>query len=117
MNKLVKINGGELKPYFEKSRPACPFYGFHINFEIMVDQKGNECALIKGYTPCQMKIRKLTPCWNNCSFYSPEDIKNLKEMEEILAVFPDEFHPPKARSWKGITLKQWIQYIESRKSS
>lgn len=120
MFKLAKVNSGKLKPYFEKSRPACPFYGFHLaleRFNAMVDQKGNECALVDGYKPCQMEIQKLIPCWNNCSSYSSKDIENLKKIEEKVQVFPKEFRPPKARSWTGIKLKDWMQYIQNKKAS
>lgn len=110
---LVKVNSGKLKPYSEKSRPACPFYGFHISLEFMVDQKGNECALLNGYYPCQMEIRKLTPCWSDCSFYDSKDIDNLLEIEKKIQVFPEEFCPPKAGPWTGIKLKDWIQHVQN----
>ncbi len=30
-------------------------------------------------------------------------------------IFPEEFQPPNPKSWKGISLKQWMDYIFKEK--
>ncbi len=118
---LAKVGSEELKPYFEKNRHACPFYGFHMAFEgfnAMIDQSGNQCALIKdSYSPCQMEIQNLAPCWKKCSFATSDNIDLLNKIEKIVIVFPDEFRPPGAKSWRGITMKQWIEYMKNKEAS
>ena len=116
MFSLLKAKEKELQPYFEKDRPSCPFYGFYISvgrkFSIMMDQRGNRCALVKKrYSPCHMEMDKLKPCWNNCS----SNKEKLEELFKEISVFPDEFLPPRIKSWEGILLKDWIKYIENKK--
>lgn len=106
-----------LKPYFEKQRPPCPFYGFGYVFNGILDTKGNQCALIKeSHTPCQMEVQQQEPNWYKCSMnnldtLSKEELKSLKEKYKNVRVFPLEFQPPDAKPWKGISLADWMKYI------
>ena len=118
MTNLIKVDNS-LKPYSEKNRAACPFYGFHLalgKFRSMMDQNGNQCALkISSYSPCQMEMDNQKPSWKDCSFFNTPDNQNLiSKMNRIIRVFPDEFWPPGERSWDGIELKDWIKYIEDK---
>ncbi len=99
-------------PYEEVSRTACPFYGFNGMFGMMLDSKGNQCALVTGsHSPCAMERGGEQPCWENCPSNIPENREKLENLAENMQVFPEEFHPPEAKSWGGITLKRWMEHI------
>ena len=103
-----------LKPYFEVGRPHCPFYGFNGMFDFFTDSKENQCGLItERYSTCQMEIVEDNPNWHECPLNTEENRKKLEELAKKGAkVFPREFHPPKAKQWKGIPLKDWIEDFE-----
>lgn len=114
MSNLLKGKEEALTPYFQKKRHPCPFYGFSGMFGTMIDQHGNQCALITGsYNPCQMEIQGQEPNWYKCPFNTEENRKKSEELikNEKGQVFPEEFHPPAAQAWEGISFKQWINYI------
>jgi len=106
----------ELKPVNPKERYQCPFYGFHMAMGMLMDQPGNQCALITdSYGPCQMEVRSEVPNWNECPFNNKENSNEaLEKMTDQLTVFPDEFHPKGAKSWKGMSFKKWQKYVMER---
>jgi hypothetical protein len=116
-----KKKSQEIKPYFEKERYPCPFYGFFGGLGIMMDQEGNQCALIRdSYSPCPLKMNDDIPDYKKCS---PEEYEKyiqdnsdtgLRKLSENVRVFPKEFHPPEVREWEGISLRQWMDYILKR---
>lgn len=106
-----------LKPYFEVERPPCPFYGFHATPNFLVDQKGNQCALITdSYSPCQMEMGEEEPNWELCPLRRDdiEILRSLGESAKTAKAFPREFHPPKLRQWEGIPLTEWVDYVSNK---
>jgi hypothetical protein len=107
----------ELKPYIEKQRHPCPFYGFNGSFGMMVDQEGNQCALLtNSYSPCRMEVNKQTPNYSKCSFNNEENNKALEKIANKMQIFPREFSPPNQKSWDGIKLRQWMDYLLKKNS-
>lgn len=105
-----------LELYSEVERPLCPFYGFNGMHGSLMDSKGNQCALITdSFSPCQMEMAEDNPNWHECGFNTEEHRKGLEEVAERVQVFPREFHPPTAKSWAGISLKNWMNYILNKK--
>ena len=89
----------ELKPYAQKDRPKCPFYGFNGMYGMFMDSEGNQCALITdSFSPCQMEMAEKTPSWSECPFNTEEKRKDLASVARKMKVFPKGFHPPKQRS-------------------
>ncbi|MBU4069788.1 MAG: hypothetical protein KJ646_02290 [Nanoarchaeota archaeon] len=108
----------ELEPVTPKQRYPCPFYGFHMAMEMLMDQSGNQCALItKSYSPCKMKISNQTPNWNKCQFVGEKNRKALETITDNFIIFPDEFFPKGAKSWKGMAFKDWQNYIMKQETS
>ena len=109
---FMKNHKEVLKPYTEKERYPCPFYGFNGMFDVMIDSKGNQCALITdSHSPCQMEMQKQRPDWSKCSANTTEITPKLEEVMEKMQVFPDEFRPGDVEHWKGISLKDWMDYV------
>lgn len=109
MPSLTKDKNGKLQPYSEKKRTKCPFYGFNNYGK---DSEGDQCALIaNAHIPCQREIRQEKPVWNKCFLNTEENRDSLAKILEKVKVFPKEFRPPEARSWGGIYLKDWANYI------
>ncbi len=102
----------ELKPYKEKERHTCPFYGFFAANGMMMDQHGNQCALvIDSYRPCQMEKEGEQPDWNGCPFKEEKSSGELEILIDRIQVFPQEFCPPGEKEWGGITLREWSEHI------
>lgn len=100
----------KLEPQTEKARYPCPFYGFHTALGLLIDQTGNQCALITtSYSPCQMEINGQTPDFNLCQFNNPDEMKKLEQMAAQVRVFPREFGP------NGLSINDWKEYIRARK--
>ena len=111
---LKKHRGSDsekLKPVYEKQRPLCPFYGFHHFNGNFMDQKGNQCAIAGGYTPCELDIHGFNPDLDQCPHRSEEGITSLKKVSDNLRVFPKEFWPDGAREFNGISFSQWYEYV------
>lgn len=105
-----------LTPVSSKPRYGCPFYGFFAYNGMMMDQRGNQCAVItESYSPCHMQMKKQIPDWNKCPFNHEESQCAISKVENVCRVFPKEFHPRGQSSWRGIILKEWIKYIMSDK--
>ena len=115
MNEIIPTTGQSLKPYSEKDRPACPFYGFNAMMGILIDQNGNQCALITdSYSPCRMEMNSETPEWENCPANNPKITSGLEAAMDKMRVFPDEFRPSNPNGWEGITLREWINYLANK---
>lgn len=116
-NTFKGLNSGvfmELKPYAQVERHRCPFYGFSaMHTGIMKDSGGNQCALIttSHNLYCRMEIMGDKPRWSGCVFDTKENRTKLAGSLEKIKVFPREFRPPKIKSWKGISLMSWVNYI------
>ncbi len=101
-----------LQPYSPLERTRCPFRGFTIILNSMVDSKGNQCALVTdSYDPCRMETAGDEPNWSECPFNMKENEVKIQEYLEKMKVFPREFHPP-AKPWAGLPLKDWMNYID-----
>jgi len=108
----------KLKPVFSKERYQCPFYGFHMVRGMLMDQSGNQCALITdSYSPCQMEIRRQTPNWNECQFNDEKNSEALEKIADQLTIFPNEFHPEGSKSWEGMPFKDWQEYIMGQEAN
>ncbi|KKW41909.1 hypothetical protein A3I46_02325 [Candidatus Kaiserbacteria bacterium RIFCSPLOWO2_02_FULL_54_13] len=94
------------------TRPACPFYGFVRMGGILLDCKGNGCGFAGGHHPCTMEMSRMTVNWKNCRRFNHDGNREVIEYAlEHCQIFPDELHPPGARKWKGIGLREWYQLI------
>ena len=101
-----------ISPTFEKKRYPCPFYGFYTGPGALLDQKGNQCALmVDSYSPCQMGLQEQTPDWNKCRFNNEKNKRVIETIIEESRIYPDEFFPAGAKSWKGIPLKVFADYV------
>src|SRR3989304_3840068 len=118
MGDLVERSETMLETYSDKQRPRCPFYGFNIISETMLDSQGNQCPLLsklsRSYHPCLMEVNGEEPNWEKCP-YLPKELKRVAESvaERKLTVIPKEFSPSK-EIWQGIPFKHWKDYINSR---
>lgn len=111
MGLSLKRKDKEIRPYV--LRPDCAFHGFSGMSDVMMDSGGNQCALkTDSYSPCQMEMRGNKPYWSECPFNTEENRKYIEENPEKVKVFPRELRPPKAKSWDGISLKDWMRHIE-----
>lgn len=99
---------GPLKPISPEPRYRCPFYGFSLFNSMMMDQRGNRCALIiKSHSPCQMEIKKEIPDWDKCPC-NVGDRKTMEKIKESFRVIPHEF---RFLGNKGISFQEWRDYI------
>lgn len=95
-----------------KQRHKCPFYGFHMTYGLLIDQSGNQCALIEdSYSPCQMEIDNQTPNWDECLLNNEQNKSGVELIMNDSKIFPNEFRPTDAESWEGIAFKDWQKYI------
>jgi hypothetical protein len=96
-------------------RSACPFYGFVVKSNVMLDTVKKRCALTlittRPYNLCQMEIIRDKPNWFKCPLNTEENGKKIVENLEKIRVCPREFRPAKAKSWDGMTLKIWMRHI------
>jgi hypothetical protein len=113
---FLKKKSEEIKHYVEKQRYPCHFYGFFGGMGVMIDQEGNQCALITdSYSPCIMQIDNQTPEWHKCSFNTEKSRENLVKALKNVKIFPNEFRPPEAKSWEGINFfPDWAKYITEK---
>ena len=121
MSLLTKFSGkpDELKPVRELPKPRlkCPFYGFYGAFRlgnwVMIDTDGgNACALTQKHSPCRMEMAHEPPNWNTCPTYNhPGNIADITQVVYRPIVFPREFMPVGAGTWKGMPVKEWVRYI------
>jgi len=104
----------ELKSYFEKERPPCPFYGFGGTDTILMDSKG-QCAL-RGLEliSCGMEVGDEIPDWRECWYNKGEIGRKVFEGKMKARVFPNEFSPPEKKGWRGIPLKKWVDYVMNK---
>ena len=102
-------------------RPLCPFYGFDLRYGAMSDSRGrNQCALRSdrgNLYPCQMEIDELAPDWEKCGINTEDKRKELEGISDTTQVFPMEFYPKKGGEWEGMSLREWMAYIESKRFS
>jgi hypothetical protein len=111
---IKKYFKNSTEPNYKKSRPNCPFYGFHSAPGILVDQDGNECALIiESYSPCLLERTGDKPDWDKCCFNDPKNKQVLEQIAKSVKVFPSEFFPKNKTSLKGMPFKEWANYIKN----
>lgn len=109
---LVRKKNSELKPYTEKQRHPCPFYGFNGSFGAMIDSEGNQCAIItKSFSPCKMCLYHETPNWNKCSFNTEENKNRLIGILANIRIYPGEFKPSDSKNWRGLEFAEWADYV------
>ena len=84
----------------------CPFYKFIIKDNKMIEVKEGKCAL--NYSCLRLKKGKEIN-WFKCPFNTEETKEDLEEIR----VFPEIFSPTNGRSWKGLRVKDWIEYYEN----
>ncbi len=90
-------------------RHECPFFGFHHVEGLLWGTQGNECALRGDQHACIMS----TPDWKICSFNCSENQEQIKMITNGCRICPREFWPEGKKSWKGLPLKTWIDYVTS----
>ncbi len=80
---------------------SCPFYGLHRieNVQILVDQLGNECALLPAYAPCRMETEGHQPHLATCRL--AQDHANLADQVRERYIVIERNTPGR---W---TLKEW----------
>jgi len=103
-----------ISPTFKKERYPCPFYGFNIAMMgALMDIDGNGCALKVGsFSPCQMEAyQKQTPDWRKCPFNSESNRDAIEKIIQKCTIYPNEFFPAGAKSWKGMPLDVWVGYV------
>ena len=106
MSKYISDNG--------IGRHPCPFYGFANVSRLFVDQEGNQCPLMGGYTPCQMEMRGDAPNWNNCPFNNDENKEVLTDVEHNFRICPREMWPKGETRWSGISFSEWKERLMSQ---
>lgn len=95
----------ECKPITERKR--CPFYGFYMSpiGNILIDSKGNQCALIiRSYSPCKMETLEQTIDWNKCLLNNIKYASVIENIKNTYRIAPKEFP-------EGISLKEWISHV------
>ncbi|MFC1656650.1 hypothetical protein ACFL14_01635 [Patescibacteria group bacterium] len=103
---------GIFLPVYEKLRYPCPFYGFYSSYGAFMDQDGNQCPLIGGYSPCRMKMAGKKPNWEECTVFNTIDNKSMiSALIGQSTIFPDEFHPTGLKEWYGVPFSEWWDYI------
>jgi len=94
----------KLTPYLKVDRKG--------SFGAFVDSEGNQCGLlVESYSPCQLENHE--PNWKECPFNTKESRENLAKIIGKVRIFPNEFKPQKSESWKGILMRNWIEYINN----
>lgn len=104
----------DIIPTKQKKRTKCPFYGFYMVPNALMDQDGNQCALENGHTPCSMEMRGKYPDFGKCTFFYSDAGKSefLSKCESSnVRVFPSEFWPEGKSEWEGILFSKWTEYI------
>lgn len=96
-------------------RNKCPFYGMFLVQQMFVDQKGNACALLLGYSPCPMETSGETPCWDSCNHFNRENNKkDIARLFDTSTAFPDELNTENHNPWEGVTAREWFRYVMGR---
>ncbi len=112
--RLIDVKGEKerIQPNEPVPRNACPFYGFatFLGVGLLMDQKGNQCAIAGGYVPCEMEIQGKTPDWRNCAKNALISQEQLLCLEKLRCA-PREFWPDGQNSWGGIPFRQWEKYV------
>jgi len=102
-------------PETEKKQCKCPFYGFSLVGEpikVLMDSKGNQCALIIGsHSPCKMEIQQKPIDWNICPISTENIHSAIERIMDEYTIFPDKLEPEGAGDWNGIKFRQWYEYI------
>jgi len=102
----------QLKPNYDLPRTKCPFYGFHSELGIFMDNGKNQCPLITdSYAPCEMETAGKAPEWSACSINNESAKKILDKIVDSARIAPKEFWPKGANSWEGMPFKDWMNYI------
>ena len=99
-------------PYVLLRKP-CPFYGFHKAMNLLIDSKGNQCALIPSSdNSCRMEVyAKMIPNWNLCSFDTLPVQMELEKIADSTLVFPREEIPFEKIPGIDLTLRDWMKYV------
>jgi len=76
----------------KKSRPNCPFYGFHLaNNSMREGSLHNQCGLVTGsVSSCIMEYQKQKVCWEKCPYNAAEARKSISESLDKVTVFPED---------------------------
>jgi hypothetical protein len=113
LKRLFERTSQSVQPVEQIERYSCPFYGFYAGLGMLIDQEGNQCALIAdSYSPCPMEMRREVPDLNKCEYlkwYREERKKGID-----IRAFPREFNPHNGKSWKGISFEDWEEYVMNR---
>lgn len=115
--KKVQKTDNKLKPVFSRPRYRCPFYGFYGSiFGFFMDSAGNQCALnTDRFSPCRIEMAGKLPDLNDCINFDGDEEEKVA-LDRIIKTFrigPLEFRPPDQNSWKGLTFKDWYEYVMS----
>jgi hypothetical protein len=115
MNRLFDLHtrSKRNRPLRFRRRHKCPYYGFFkTHGSLLLDQNGNQCALIENrYVPCQMEKKGFAPNWNKCPLKCDVNSKVISELENEGRVFPREYMPEQKTLWKGISFRTWKRHV------
>jgi hypothetical protein len=107
-----------------KGRSPCPFYGMYyvcrsslvttgFGKPALLDQNGNQCALIfDAYSPCQY-VYKGKPSTHPCKFFDVPEIAK-QAIEKGMTVYLDHKVVgcvPGTNTVKGVSFKEWWETI------
>lgn len=101
-------------PAVSSPRHKCPFYGFSHPLPVLMDQGGNQCALITtSFSPCQMEINDQTPSWGECPFNNKKNETVIQKIITSCRIAPKELWPDGKSSWDGLPFMEWMGYVMS----
>ncbi|MDD5696526.1 MAG: hypothetical protein PHO90_00940 [Candidatus Pacebacteria bacterium] len=107
---VLKKDDKPPKPFFEKPRFPCPFYGFHFSFgELFWGGDGNYCGLVGRV--CLMEHCPSGPDWRECPCNNKENEWMLAHAFLGTTIAPHEFRPPGKKPWRGMPMVQWAWYV------
>jgi len=118
--KIRNVLRRDTKPFFEKPRYPCPFYGFlafglsrHDGcFSAFADQGNNRCGLAEKMDgACKMEYLSMGPDWKKCPLNNKDNQESLDQVFRKAKIYPKEFRPPKVRCWKGMSIDRWRAYV------
>ena len=96
----------------KKSRPPCPFYGFKIYQNNLVDTYADQCPFQKpGPGPCRRNGYGEKPDYFKCSFALVNSLEGLSHIFGHLRVYAQEFASRYGGISPGITFREWLSFL------
>lgn len=85
----------------------CPFYG-HASFgPTFLPSNGNQCALIRGHSPCRMEVEGSHPNWDECICMNTEEHRPaINQLMEHGTIY--------GKDDSGLKLSEWFRRTMGR---